>query len=184
MLKFHDPIQSSHIISAVSYYSGQAKSLIHFMKENNDPYVFDYAAGLILEKLQKTDLSDKLSDYYITYAPRNPITRFRRRFDQSGEIADFLAYGLFGDDGSRVISFFRRKIIKTEQKKLGAVDRTHNAKNIFSINKRVMIPDKLIIVDDITTTGSTLLVLRDIALGVGVRECLLCTVAVNDGNRI
>lgn len=179
-MKDTPPLETMRITSAVSYSTDQAKKLIHHMKRFNDAEVFAYSAELIYEKLCDKGLDETLSDYYITYAPRNPVTFLLRRFDQSKEIADYLSYLLYGEEEKRVISLFKRKIFTAEQKKLGSVGRVLNAKNIFSIKRNVNIPEKLIIVDDITTTGSTLLTLRDIAQGAGVGECMLCTVALND----
>ncbi len=179
-LKYYPPSDSSLIVSAISYRTEQARKLIHYMKDNNDPYVFDYAASLIEEKLREVELYDKLADFYITYAPRNPITFIKKRFDQSKEIADFLAVRLFDDDTDRVVSLFKRYPFADEQKKLGSAGRAENVRGLFSLKENVPIPEKLIVVDDVTTTGSTLLVLRDLVFRAGVKECVLCTVAVND----
>ena len=173
-----DDVVPGAVLSAVSYSSPEAKSLIYYMKDNNDPYVFDYAASLIADKIRENELLDHLSDYYITYAPRNPKTVFKRHFDQAREIAEFLSIQLFDDD--RVVSLFKRYPFASEQKGLGSSHRKENAREIFSLNEKAVLPEKVIIVDDVTTTGSTLFVLRDILLDAGVRECFLCTVAVND----
>lgn len=179
-MMYHQPAASPGIISTVSYRTEQARSLILYMKEYYDPYVFDYAASLIEDKLCSLMPAEYLSDFYIAYAPRNPVTYLKKRFDQSREIADFLALRLFEKDSSKVISMFRRTPFAHEQKKLGASGRADNVKKLFKVKKGITIPEKLIIVDDVTTTGSTLRTLYGLALKAGVRECILCTVSVND----
>ena len=171
---------SDVIISAINYRTEPAKTLITSMKSEYDPYIFDYAASLIEDKLRDIRLIHSLSDFYISYAPRDPKSHLKKRFDQSKEIADFLAMRLFGDHKSRVLSMFSRSPFAKEQKKLGASERAGNVKKLFKVKRRVDIPEKLIIIDDVTTTGSTLLMLRELAFKAGVRECVLCTVAVND----
>ena len=180
-LSKNETYYNGDILSAISYCNREAKALIYYMKKYDDPYVFDYAAHLIEKKLRKENMLDKLSDFYITYAPRNPISRLTKRFDQSKEIADFLAIRLFDEDG-RVLKLFKRFPFTDEQKKLGISGRSENASEIFYLNEKVELPEKVIIVDDVTTTGATLHALRDILLDAGVKECLLFSVAVQDKN--
>ncbi len=175
-MRYHQPSTAPGIISAVSYRTEQTRTLIKYMKDYHDPYVFDYAASLLAEKLQGMDLSN----FYLTYAPRNPVTYLKKRFDQSKEIADFLALHLFDDDTDRVITIFGRTPFAREQKSLGLAGRADNVKKLFSVKKGIRVPEKLIIVDDVTTTGTTLRTLHELALKSGVHECILCTVAVND----
>lgn len=171
---------SKSIISAVSYSSPLTKKLILRAKDIYDTDVFDFAAYLLEQKLRELCIIDNLADFYITYAPRNPKKLLLKRFDQTKETADFLALRLFENDKGRVISLFKRKLFSREQKKLDIHGRINNAKGIFRLRRNVHIPEKLLILDDLTTTGSTLFTLRDIALNAGVKECLLCSVAVND----
>lgn len=152
------------------------------MKDYNDPYVFNYAAKLIAQKLKELGMTEMLSDFYITYAPRSPLTFLKKRFDQSKEIADFLAIQLFDKDDGRVVSLFKRYPFANEQKKLNASGRKENAQEIFSLKDDVVVPEKVLLIDDLTTTGSTLFSLRDILYNAGVKECILCTLAVNDNN--
>lgn len=180
IMKSHELSPNTSIVSAVSYYPKQTKSLLFYMKDYYEPYVFDYAASLIEEKLRNVGLCDRLTDFFVTYAPRNPKKLFMKRYDQSKEIADFLSLRLFGEDKSRVISMFKRSIFTNEQKKLNMIKRAENARKQFKVRKNITIPEKLMIVDDVATTGSTLFTLKELAFEAGVKECILCTVAFND----
>lgn len=174
------PHDCSVVICAVSYKTEQAKTLIKHMKIHHDPYVFDYAASLIEEKLKDMGLWERLSDFSVTYAPRKPVTYLKRRFDQSREIADFLALRLSGDDSARAFSMFTRRFFSKEQKYLDSRGRFDNVKKLFGVKSGIEIPKKLIIVDDITTTGATLEALHELAVESGVSECILCAVAKNN----
>ncbi|MBR3994058.1 MAG: ComF family protein [Clostridia bacterium] len=181
-MKAFEPNHSHGVISAISYSSSPAKNLIRYMKDYNDPYVFDYAAKIIAQKLKELGMTEMLSDFYITYAPRSPLTLLKKRFDQSKEMADFLAIQLFDDDDGRVVSLFKRYPFASEQKSLNSSSRKENAREIFSLKEDVAVPEKILLIDDLTTTGSTLFSLRDILYDAGVKECILCTLAVNDNN--
>ncbi len=180
IMKSYELSPTAAIVSAVSYYPEQTKTLLFYMKDYYEPCVFDYAASLIEEKLRNVGLCDRLTDFRVTYAPRNPKKLFKKRYDQSKEIADFLSLRLFGEDKGRVISMFKRSIFTSEQKKLNMVKRAQNARKQFKVRKHIAIPEKLMIVDDVATTGSTLFTLKELAFEAGVKECILCTVAFND----
>lgn len=170
---------ANSVLPAVIYDTEQARSLIYYMKQYNDFYVFEFAVSLIADKIAEFDLKDELSDYYITYAPRSPESLFKYRFDQSKEIAQALAWNLFDDD-ERCVNLFGRSIVSKQQKKLKSHERKINAHEMFYIKRNVFIPPKVIIIDDLTTTGSTLLALRDLLFDAGVRDCFMCSVAVHD----
>ena len=181
-MKYYDPIPSPHIISAVTYSNAQSRTLIHYMKDNYDPYVFHYAAKLIKNKFDELGITESLEDFSITYAPRNPLNLLKMRFDHAKEIADFLSFELFGNDSQKLLSLFDRYPFADEQKTLNLKKRRENALQIFSLKENVTVPKRVIIVDDVTTTGSTLFALRDLLFKAGTKDCILCTVAVNDNH--
>lgn len=78
------------------------------------------------------------------------------------------------------MNLFGRSIVSKQQKKLKSHERKINAHEMFYIKRNVFIPPKVIIIDDLTTTGSTLLALRDLLFDAGVRDCFMCSVAVHD----
>jgi len=178
-MKRDPPMRSSMIISAVTFSNMPARNVVYYMKKHYDAYIFDYAAKLIAKRIAEYKDPEEIKDYYITYAPRNPITFLKKRYDQSKEIADFLSIRLF-DREDRVVSLFKRYPFTDEQKKLSSVRRKANASNMFALRVNKIIPEKVIIVDDVATTGSTLFALRDILLDAGVKDIILCSFATKD----
>lgn len=170
-----DIIEENGIISVINYKSESARSLILTMKDYKIKDVFSYSAKLIASKIRERNIPS-LDEYYISFAPRNIKSLVRKRFDQSYEIGKCLSVELFGSK-RRCIPLFRGSLFSKEQKTLDYEGRKTNVGKHMNILPFVNVPRKLIILDDVTTTGATLLALREIALKNGAEECILCSVA-------
>lgn len=166
---------TDNIICAISFDSAQARKLILTMKDYKLQSVYAYAADLVAQKLLEQNIPD-LSEYYITFAPRNLRSLFKMRFDQSYEVGKQLSKKLFGTR-KRCKIIFASSLRSMEQKSLNSVERMENVRTNLRIIPHIKVPEKLIILDDITTTGSTLFTLRDIAMNNGAKSCILCAVA-------
>ncbi len=165
------------ISCAVSYKTRSGRSLVLYMKDYKDKDAFNFSASLIHQNLYM-DGYENLGDYYITFAPRNPITKLKKKFDQSEEIGKCLALEMFGTT-DRCISTITRSFRSSQQKELSAEQRRMNVEGTLSLKKNITLPKKLIVIDDVTTTGETLYAIRDILKENGVEECILFAFAYN-----
>lgn len=121
-------------------------------------------------------LSDELdlSDFTVTFAPRKPKSVREYGFDQAELLAEELAENL---DLPMEDLFCHARFSKL-QKTLSATEREENAEKSYSLRKNARAKTKrLLIVDDVITTGSTMAALADLAKTLGFAEIVVVTVA-------
>lgn len=121
------------------------------------------------------DLTDgDLSDYSVSFVPRKPKSICIYGFDQSRVLAERTASYLY----LPVANIFGHRHFSRSQKTLNARQRVKNADSGYFLKKNIGTPsDKLLIFDDIATTGSTLSALVSLAETAGYREVAVVCVA-------
>lgn len=169
------PVCDDGIISPLNYNSLPARSLILAMKDYKIKEAFHFSAKILADKIKRMNIPE-LDTYYIAFAPRNLRALFKKGFDQSYEIGKYLSYELFGTT-KRCKILFRSSIFSKEQKHLDSEERRENANKHIKLLPFIKVPEKIILLDDVSTTGSTLFAMRRLALKKGAERCLLCTVA-------
>ncbi len=96
-------------------------------------------------------IKDENTDYqYIQPVPLHPTKRRSRTYNQS----DYIAKGISDVTGIPVGNFARRTVNTVTQTKLSHSDRAKNVKDIFKIKYRYC-PKKVLLIDDVLTTGAT-----------------------------
>lgn len=155
-------------------YSGDmAKSLIYKLKRKNitslQKFFAEELAALIKEELRRGE------EYTVTYAPRAEKSVREYGFDQ----AEMLALG-----AAKVLDlplddiFERERGANVQQKTLGRYEREDNARGAFRLCECAEVAGKtLIIIDDVTTTGSTAARLCALALDAGAKRIIFISVA-------
>lgn len=101
--------------------------------------------------------------------PLSPKRFFERGFNQ----AEWLAREMGKRTSLRMETRGLIKVIETNsQSTLSKRDRKNNLKGAFEWNQKRTIPDRVCLIDDVVTTGSTLEACRAILLKAGVKEVL------------
>lgn len=117
---------------------------------------------------------DDLSDFAITYAPRKPKSVREYGFDQAELLADAIAEEL----SLPMVDLFCHARKSKLQKDLGASARAENAKKSYFLRGDAHAPTKkLMIVDDVITTGSTMGSLAALAKTLDFEEIVVVTIA-------
>lgn len=163
-------VRARHLFA---YEGEMAKSLIYKLKRKNLSSLQEFfAAELALLIRQELRRGEK---YILTYAPRSKKSVREYGFDQ----AELLALGASKSFRFPMETVFERERgADTEQKTLGADEREKNAKEAFRIRKDADVEGKtLIIIDDVTTTGSTAARLCELALDAGAAGIVFISVA-------
>ncbi len=143
-----------HFDRAVSpcIYEGAIKDLIHEFKYRNKDYLGVTLSRLILDFIDEYNLKMDFFDFFIPI----PLHRARlreREFNQADILAKQIALKL-----NKVLlpdALLRRRNNRS-QTNLEDKERFNNVKEIFSINKNVLIKGKnILLIDDVLTSGAT-----------------------------
>lgn len=113
-----------------------------------------------------------LEDYTLTFVPGDPVRMKKRGFTLSKEICYALSYLL----GVNCVPLLRKKFSTAPLYKLKKLQRRHIVKNKYICVKKE-VPKKVILVDDIFTTGSTLLENTRILKRAGVKSVICFALA-------
>lgn len=139
-----------------SYLSSKARvteRLLFAMKQKSDRSAVRFFARVLAHDITKCLLSrgDDVRSYIVTFAPRSRANRSKYGFDHAERLARVVAQY----SGARYMSCFVRRGGE-EQKLLGRAERSENAETI-SIRKGARVEGaKLIVIDDLITSGATL----------------------------
>lgn len=156
-----------------SYYDQFSKQIIFTLKMKNYKPLQRFLAKELADLIFRATGGD-FSDYTVTFAPRKPGSVCAYGFDQAKNLAELTATYL----DLPMEDIFRHARFSKIQKRLNAAERKKNAKNSYSLRTDVCRQtDKLLIFDDIITTGSTLSALIDLAEGMGYQEIAVISVA-------
>lgn len=138
-------------IICCSYYRGDIKKQIHNFKFHEQSYLYKYLIEICL-------LNNKIYNFLrnfdlITYIPMNYNKQLKRGYNQSELLAKELGRKL----NIEVIKTLKKPLQLKVQSTLSEKEREKNVKNAFEfIGKEENIKNKkIILVDDIITTGST-----------------------------
>lgn len=161
---------SAHLFS---YYGKLSKQIIFTLKMKNYKPLQRFLAKELADLISEATGGD-LSDYTVTFAPRKSGSVSLYGFDQAKILAELTAARL----DLSVENIFRHAYFSKTQKQLKAFERKKNAKASYSLRKNAFRrTNKLLIFDDIITTGSTLAALVDLAEALGFREIAVVSVA-------
>lgn len=124
--------------------------------------------------VELASLFGDISDYEITFAPRKPKSVREYGFDQAMALAQMLAE----EKDAPFVEIFHHAYRSELQKNLNARERMENAEKSYTLRKHFKRErEKLIIVDDVMTTGSTMKKLVALAKEAGYGEVATVYVA-------
>ncbi len=108
----------------------------------------------------------------VTYIPATSSARRRRGFDHAALLAERTAENI----GAECASLFRLPRSR-DQRKLGRAGRLSNMKSSLTLAPGASCPERVIVVDDVCTTGATLFAAADALRQAGSQEILGLTFA-------
>lgn len=135
---------------SVAYYSQSMKRLIINFKYGGDFYCGEYLARLLKKKF----IEEKLHADLITFVPSSKKALKKRGFNQ----CEVLAKALSRELNIPYLNTLDRIKDGKEQKRLSREERILNMQEAFKIRNNISIKGKkIILIDDVITTGATLL---------------------------
>lgn len=152
-----------------------ANRLIYSLKQENEHRVVAFLAACLAQSIQSSAYAYglRLSEYAITYPPRSRRAIRINGFDHTALLARFLGKEL----GLPVLKTLERRGSRV-QKNLSAKERRLNAAHSYRLRRGTdLTGKKLILVDDVITTGATLTVCEALLYTAGAEDVLLCALA-------
>ncbi|BCZ44527.1 phosphoribosyl transferase [Clostridium gelidum] len=148
-IKVINEVYQDEVIS-YGYYGGVLKDLILKFKYKNNFTAGDILAGFLEEYISK---NIRYEEYIITYIPLSKKSKKNRGFNQ----CEYIAKKISRDLSIEVLDVLVKQKETKEQKKLKRDERYENIKDAFSIKKGIKVKKyKIILIDDVTTTGATI----------------------------
>lgn len=169
-------------IAIFKYKNDTVREAIHHVKYRGNISIIDRFGEIAFEEIVDRILSKKDSDekLYIVPIPLSQKRYMQRGFNQSELIACSI---IKNDNKKRLVhspQTLKRVLDTQPQTKLTMSKRHTNVKNCFAVSKKETSKVKgetVILIDDVTTTGSTLREARKVLLEVGVKEVWAVTLA-------
>ena len=162
------------VISVGKYESPLLRRGIHWLKFKGVKGVAKPLASLMISRLAViAPLKQLQYDAALVPMPLYKRRLSERGFNQSLELCDIIGEAL----NIPVYDIVERSKKTWTQAKLPDSLRNNNVKDAFKIKTRMSVKPKLIIVDDVTTSGSTLEAVAKLLWAQGVREVWGLTVA-------
>lgn len=163
--------KSGNTVFLFYYDTRAAKQIILNLKQNPDKRTARFLGKLLAEKVKR---EKSVGFDCVTYVPRSPKNVRIHGGDQSRLIAAGTALGL----GVPLRELLVRKDIKSsDQKLLDAVERRKNVKNVFFPSRDAGNYRRVLLIDDVTTTGSTIDECADILRQAGAKQVVKAVLA-------
>jgi ComF family protein len=154
------------LISFGIYEESKLKEKIIFAKNDGYREVFFDLGKKIGEKIKGLDFKG----YFLTYVPLHRKKYFQRGFNQ----AEVLALGIGNVLGLEIFPYIEKVRETKDQSELSLEKRKDNLKDAFRVTKKP--PEKLILVDDIKTSGTTLKEISEELKKGGTKEIIALTI--------
>ncbi len=151
-IRFQDYLDQVHV---TSFYANKILArLIDLFKFHYQEHLGEILASLTVSYLKKNKLNHTLADFIIIPLPLHRRRYLERGFNQSKILAEFIGQYLnIPVVGETLI---RKKYTK-HQTKLNIIKRLKNISGVFTIvDKQKIIGKKILLVDDVVTTGVSL----------------------------
>lgn len=175
----HDALLCDECISRIKYfekaiapleYTGLSKKLIKEYKYGNKSYLYKLFGYLIMERLNE----EKIAEFDAIVPVPLHKSKFRTRgYNQSELIAKYISFNI----GVPVLKLVIRTKKTVPQSSLTGEKRWINVKNAFEYSEKQGKSSKILLVDDIYTTGATLNACTSLLLENGTTKVWCATIA-------
>lgn len=169
---FHKFVFSSQIKSAQAFlyfhHAGIAQKLLHQLKYNGKKEIGESLGSWFADSLTGLEVD------FIIPIPLHPNRKRKRGYNQSSYIAKGIGNQLGIEVREDIISRARQTTTQTKKSK---VQRWQDLENVYSDASEVVRNRKVLVVDDVITTGATIGMLCERLSAQGVQEIHIAAVA-------
>ncbi len=151
---------------------GQSQKILHRLKYRNKPEIAEKLGKLYAQDLIEANFKNCWD--LIVPVPLHPVKLLRRGYNQSEQFAKGLSEGLEVDYEN---ALERKKFTETQTKK-SRLQRMENVEDVFQISVGHSISNlRILLVDDVITTGATLCSCANVLLANGAKTVDLASIA-------
>ncbi len=175
---FAQGVVNNYPVFSAFYYDGVIKKLIQSLKFKHNKAVSYYLAKFLADYIDKIK-NNKTNELNLEDAVIIPVLAHPKNYNKRGyDNVLLIAENLAKITGYKLNSIALRKTKYTSPMyKLKRNKRLHHIENSFELNIDFNINNPVILLDDITTTGSTLEYLTSLFKEKGVKNLICLTVA-------
>lgn len=148
------------------------QSILHNIKYSNQFYIGTVLGKWIYE--QGCNIIESWNAKTVIPIPLHRLKKAERGYNQSYRIAK----GLSKELQIKIIQPLKRVVYTSTQTTLSANERKANIAGAFKIKKGVHLPDALILLDDVITTGSTINEAAKVLKQAGVNKVYAVSLAI------
>ena len=141
----------SYLDNAAAFFSYEENTVAKLIKLFKYNYLTDLAE-IFAKIIKKEDFNFNWRGFTVVPVPLHPRRERERGFNQAEIIARIFAEKI----GLPLNKNLRRGVYTTQQAKLTKEERQKNLKNAFVWNSAITPPEKVLLVDDVFTTGATM----------------------------
>lgn len=161
---------------ALFRYNEAARRSMAAIKYKNKREYLDFYASAMAYRYQKTVKHWGAS--VLVPVPVHPSRRRKRGFNQAEELAQRLSRHWGIPVESRLLQRSRKT---APQRDLNPQERLRNLQEAFRVDRSRKIPECVILVDDIYTTGSTMEACSRVLMAAGVRKVYFVVICIGGG---
>lgn len=151
---------------------GPVQSLLHSLKYQNRPEV-GFWAGKVLGSVIKEDLTDWLPEG-IAFVPLHPKRLKERGYNQAEKIAEGVGEAL---QIPVLVHLLKRSRYTETQTHKDRANRLVNISEAISLNLSEKVPNSVLLVDDVITTGATLSACHKVLVNAGCKKVWVASLA-------
>lgn len=157
-------------------YEAVGNRVLYRLKKNDITTCFRFLGGMLAERV--TDLIKPDESYVVSFVPRTPDRVLEYGFDQSARIAKEMSVAL----GIPYARLMKRSLHAKTQKALKTADARHKnvsaTISVLSKTESKVQGKRVLLVDDIVTSGASMRVAAKLLRAAGAREVIAVSVAV------
>ena len=161
------------IIIACTYTNNIAGQLVEQFKYNYLEELKKLLGQILIKQIQKQNLSSVFYAQKLVPVPLHKRRLAERGFNQASELANQL---MVKYSCQLQQDFVQRQENTIHQAKLNRQQRLQNLQNAFRINIRQAVPEQIILVDDVLTTGATFSEIAKVCKTAGVKKVVCSAV--------
>ncbi|RKI95184.1 ComF family protein [bacterium D16-34] len=158
---------------SVTVYTASAMKVIRTWKDEGERRLGEHLAQAMTHMIDPRMISKNSTEMpTISFIPATKQAYLRRGFDHAEQLAQLISK----QTTLPYTSLFKRPSSK-DQRKFGRSDRMKNMTGQFSLNTKAPLPPRVLLIDDVMTSGATLFAASDLLRLHGVKEIACLTFA-------